>query len=220
MAMPCTIDLTGVVNLPALLGHQYELSNCSTTTRLLRSSYGFFPALCNTALLIRTIDQAVLSQGTGPPSFFAPGTANCSIFPKSGVPSPVTGSHPFVALNPAPGITGPPLYSPSMLAPEHPWFLPVMMSLNAWDPIWYSHGFKNPRGGMPADSLASFSRAMMPANVGAAAEVPDAQLRKPLSNIVKSTEEAATSGKPRPWGLKYPLNLLPKPSKKAETASS
>jgi hypothetical protein len=56
-------------------------------------------------------------------------------FAKLGVPKPVTGSQPDVALKPE--------------LVKQPQLLPFVISLNADAAVEYSHGFKKPRGGLP-----------------------------------------------------------------------
>ena len=103
-------------------------------------------------------------------------------FPKLGVPTPVTASHPSVALNPG--------------VPQ-PGLLPVVMSLNAsgakaW--IAYTSGFRNPSGGRPAERRAELSSETKPANVGAAADVPPMSPERPPRKMRKLSAWAATSG--------------------------
>lgn len=69
-----------------------------------------------------------------------------------------------------------------------------MMSLNASDPKWYISGLRNPSGGLPAAMRASFSRATRPANEGAAADVPLADVERPLKKTRKFSACAETSG--------------------------
>ena len=102
--------------------------------------------------------------------------------PKFGVPTPVTGSHPLVALNP--GV-------------PHPGLFPVVISLNARGSsasIAYTSGFKNPSGGRPLDSRAELSSETMPANVGEDADVPPMRAGRPVRKMRRKSPCAATSG--------------------------
>ena len=54
----------------------------------------------------------------------------------------------------------------------HPGLLPTVISFNPAYPVSYSHGFKNPRGGLPALIRASFSMDTKEAKVGVEADVP------------------------------------------------
>lgn len=58
----------------------------------------------------------------------------------------------------------------------------------------YSIGLRKPMGDLPAASCASFRRATMPANVGAAAEVPPINAGRPWKKIKKLLDWADTSG--------------------------
>ena len=103
-------------------------------------------------------------------------------FPKFGVPTPVTGSHPFVALNP--GV-------------PHPGLLPTVMSLktegsSAWSA--YTSGLRNPSGGRPLAKRAELRSATMPATAGAEAEVPPMETMRPRKKMRKKRPWAATSG--------------------------
>ena len=51
---------------------------------------------------------------------------------------------------------------------------PAVISFSPAHPTSYSHGFKNPREGLPALARASLSIAMKAANVGAEQDVPKA----------------------------------------------
>lgn len=105
-----------------------------------------------------------------------PHRANTSFFNswKLGVPSPVTGSQPSVAFQCAPGIIKLPGTARSLcgLIPPHPYEAPAVTSFSALNPFEYKNGFKNPRTGLPARRRASLRRPIIPANVGAAADVP------------------------------------------------
>ena len=76
----------------------------------------------------------------------------------------IPGSQPMVALK------------PSM---PHPGLFPVVISFNPAYPVLYSHGFKKPRGGLPALIRASLSMETMEEKVGEEQEVPEAYCMLP-----------------------------------------
>src|SRR5882762_3337605 len=53
-----------------------------------------------------------------------------------------------------------------------PGLLPEVTSLKAPESLEYKRGFKNPKEGFPFESRASFNIDIIPANAGAAADVP------------------------------------------------
>jgi hypothetical protein len=77
---------------------------------------------------------------------------------RTGVPNPVTGSHPFVIGKPA---------VPQLEA------FPAVTSVNPLYPLEYNHGFKKPSGGLPQAIRSSFRREMMLADNGVDADVPE-----------------------------------------------
>jgi hypothetical protein len=77
---------------------------------------------------------------------------------RTGVPNPVTGSHPLVIGKPA--------------VPQLELF-PAETSVNPLYPLEYSHGFKKPSGGLPQAIRSSFTREMMLADNGVDADVPE-----------------------------------------------
>lgn len=83
--------------------------------------------------------------------------ANCVNSGKIGVPNPVTGSQPLVALNPS---------------TPHPAALPLVMSVNPLYPFEYNQGFKNPRGALPQEINSSFTKERRPDMRGVEALVP------------------------------------------------
>lgn len=78
---------------------------------------------------------------------------------------PVTGSHPAVQFHLIRGKLEP--------GGPHPLEYPVAISLKAVAPYSYIRGLINPRGPLPARRRASLSKAIIPASIGADAEVPD-----------------------------------------------
>lgn len=95
------------------------------------------------------------------------------------MPNPVTGSHPTVAGN------------PDVLQPAE---LPLTTSVNALYPPLYSHGFKNPSGGRPAASSASFASPRMPAQIGDDPEVPTRFALDPFQIVGKGPPLQEISG--------------------------
>jgi hypothetical protein len=77
---------------------------------------------------------------------------------KTGVPNPVTGSHPFV--------TGKP-------STPHEFVLPAVISVKPLYPLLYSHGFKKPSVGLLWEMRASLTSARMEDASGQEAEVPE-----------------------------------------------
>lgn len=77
---------------------------------------------------------------------------------KSGVPKPVTASHPSVAGKPS---------------VPHPNALPLVTSVYTRQPLEYSQGFKKPRAGLLLLNRASLTKPKMPACSAAAAPVPE-----------------------------------------------
>jgi len=77
-----------------------------------------------------------------------------------------------------------------------PWLLPIVMSLKPEIPLEYKRGFKKPRGDFLAWKRASFKRDTNPANAGDDAEVPPMRTGRPLNQIRKRSDWAATSGNP------------------------
>ena len=78
-----------------------------------------------------------------------------------------------------------------------PGLLPTVMSLNTLGSTAcsaYTSGLRNPSGGRGAARRAELSRETMPANVGAAAEVPPIETARPERKILKRSAWAATSG--------------------------
>ena len=63
--------------------------------------------------------------------------------PKFGVPNPVTGSQPLMALKPS---------------VPHPGLFPPTMSFRPLNPSAYNHGLRNPRDGSPAAMREPFRR--------------------------------------------------------------
>ena len=59
----------------------------------------------------------------------------------------------------------------------------------------------NPRVGLPAATCSSFSRLIMPANTGVAAEVPLRQPYDPKARVLKLVDRADTSGVALPEAL-------------------
>jgi hypothetical protein len=109
------------------------------------------------------------------------GTAALSNLGKLGVPRPLTGSHPAVAFQLAPGITGDPFGAPWNLAlPSQPVLAPSTTSFSA-SGLLYRSGFKKPSAGFLDLSLASLSKATIPPNAGAEQEVPWYPFSEPLS---------------------------------------
>jgi hypothetical protein len=108
---------------------------------------------------------------------------------KSGEPSPVTGSHPAVA------------GKPSVLQPG---FEPWVMSVSARDAFAYSHGFRNPRGDLPAAMSRSLRSATTLAKIGVAQDVPSTGSFVPPLAIITFWPYAETSGYARPVLLKRP----------------
>ena len=97
-------------------------------------------------------------------------SAAISSLSKRGVPKPVAGSHPLVALNPY--LRGSP---PRPMA-----LVPNVTSVNA-SAFWYRKGFRNPMGALPCCIRASFKRATMPAKAGVEADVPPTDSTWPLT---------------------------------------
>lgn len=97
----------------------------------------------------------------------------------TGVPNPVTGSHPTSAGN------------PDVL---HPTALPTVTSLKAAYPPAYSQGFRKPRGGRPWAMRASLTREMTEAVVGVEALVPSCSRMEPSQTVTKRVPWALTSG--------------------------
>jgi hypothetical protein len=96
-------------------------------------------------------------------SHFPP--ANSKIFGKTGVPKPVTASHPSTAENPV---------------VLHPALNPLTISVNPLYPVLYNHGFKKPRGGLPEDIRASLTSARMEDIRGVEADVPEMMPKVPF----------------------------------------
>lgn len=84
-----------------------------------------------------------------------------------------------------------------------------MISFSADAPCEYRSGFRNPSEGSPASSRLSFRSATTLANVGVDALVPSTNPNWPEMRVMKSTDWADTSGKPRPEVLKSPALVLP-----------
>lgn len=88
--------------------------------------------------------------------------------------------------------------------PVQPLDPPRLTSVKASNPSLYNQGFKKPKSIIPDETLAESISAIIPANVGAAADVPETCFSMPRSMVVNSADCAETSGKPRPAGLKRP----------------
>lgn len=110
--------------------------------------------------------------------------ADCINFWKSGVPSPVAASQPTEAFHdaygimPAPSITIPFCRS----IPPQPKEAPSVISFRL-EAALYSQGLIKPMAGFPARKRASFSKAMMEATTGAAAEVPPLGCEVPFITV-------------------------------------
>ena len=113
------------------------------------------------------------------------------IFPKSGVPRPVTGSQPGVAAKPVIPLVG------SLQLP----CAPPTTSFSMFAALLYNHGFRNPSGDKPCARRSPLRRAMMAANVGVEALVPLQVETEPLATTAKRLPCAETSGYPRPVAL-------------------
>ena len=117
--------------------------------------------------------------------FYDPVDANFN-FGKSGVPSPVTGSHPTTAEKPDP------------FTWLHPELFPPMISVNAPKPLLYNQGFKNPNTGSLCAIRSLLSSATIAAKAGAEALVPETSSSLPCKKVWKETPCAETSGYARP----------------------
>lgn len=92
--------------------------------------------------------------------------------------------------------------------PANRHYSPLVISWNALG-LAYKKGFKKPRGLFPALRRASLMREITLAKIGLEQLVPSTSSAEPSTTISRLTPIAATSGKPRPDALYFPLLVVP-----------